>query len=441
MTELNIPSNVQILKDRNSADIENQIPEFNPVEVSWMRAVSDANANRQFDNYLQLQILKQLLFWDTTTGESLNRWANVWVGERNAASQSSGNAIATGTASSSISVGEQLTIGSETYEVTASSTIEAESISVTSLTSVGNTATAILASDQPLANNVQVTISGADQSQYNGTFSINITGTDSFEFTIVGPATSPATGTILAAFTRAVVPVESVSFGAATNQDLNAQLTFLNTLPGVDNQALVDFGELGGGTNQEGDTDYRSRMLERVRGFLAFFSVDTIKVFIRDNVAGVTKVWVFDPDHPQGGDPGQVLIYFIRGNDDNIIPSGSEITTVKNLMDSTQKPAHVASADVIVNAPTPVNTTFNFSSITPDTASMRTAIDSNLTQLFLLETEVGETLTQDKYRAIIQETFDTETGDSLESFTLSSPAGNIGGNPGELPVYGGSTFP
>jgi len=443
MAELNLPANAQVLKDRNRADIQEQIPESDPfVEANWITALSDSNANRQYDFFLQLALLREQMFWDTATGTSLSRWANVWVGPPNPATQSTGIAYATGTNGSTIDAGEQLTSADGiTYETLATATIGTGTTVALSLTSSGTTATMTFAGSWPLANNLEVTISGANESAYNGTFPISVINNTSFTYTLPNSTTSPATGTISASTTAAALFLQSVDFGEDTNQDANTLLTFSNTIAGVDSVAQVTYDGIGGGSDIESSTDYRDRMLERVRGYLAFFSVDTIKTFIRDNVSGVTKVWVFTPDDSQGGDPGQTIIYFIRGNDDSIIPNGAEVQEVKDIMDAQQKPAHMASSDLMVNAPTPVTEDFTFSAISPDTPTMRTAIAANLAAYFLDGGDVGVAVTQDQYRSVIQNTFDTETGASLDTFTLDSPAGSLGGNPGELVILGAVNFP
>jgi len=443
MAELNLPANAQVLKDRNRADIQEQIPESDPfVEANWVTALSDSNANRQYDFFLQLALLREQMFWDTATGTSLSRWANVWVGPPNHAKQSTGSGYATGTLGASIAAGEQLTSADGiTYELTAEAIVYEGSTTALSLTSTGTTATFTMPSDYPLANNLTAVISGANESAYNGSFAISVIDGSSFSYTLPNSTTSPATGTISVSVTAALMSLQSVDFGVDTNQDANTTLTFSNTLAGIDSTAMVTQDGIGGGSDIESPTDYRDRMLERVRGYLAFFSVDTIKTFIRDNVSGVTKVWVFTPDDAQGGEPGQTIIYFIRGNDTSIIPNGAEVQEVKDVMDAQQKPAHMASADLMVNAPTPVTEDFTFSAISPDTPTMRTAISDNLSAYFLDGGDVGVAVTQDQYRSVIQNTFDTETGASLDTFTLDSPAGSLGGNPGELVILGAVNFP
>ena len=62
----------------------------------------------------------------------------------------------------------------------------------------------------------------------------------------------------------------------------------------------------------------------------------------------------------------------MRDNDITSIPSGSEVTAVKAVLDAI-RPATTDTADLIVLAPTGVSTAFTFSAISPDTATMKTA--------------------------------------------------------------------
>lgn len=70
----------------------------------------------------------------------------------------------------------------------------AKSMTVT-LTAAGTTATATSAG-HGLVTGESITISGADQSQYNITASVTVTNATTFTYTIVAGAVSPATGTI-----------------------------------------------------------------------------------------------------------------------------------------------------------------------------------------------------------------------------------------------------
>jgi hypothetical protein len=68
--------------------------------------------------------------------------------------------------------------------------------SVTSITRSGSTATATVANHGVNANGSHVTIAGATQSAYNGTYWAHYATNGSFTFTVVGTPATPATGTI-----------------------------------------------------------------------------------------------------------------------------------------------------------------------------------------------------------------------------------------------------
>lgn len=136
---------------------------------------------------------------------------------------------------------------------------------------------------------------------------------------------------------------------------------------------------------------------------------------------------------------GQVRTFFMRDNDVNPIPSGSEVQTVKDQID-TIRPAPTSVANNIVRAPVPVTVNFIFTSLTPDTSTMRPAVVANLGQFFEEQTTVGVDVDEDAYRAAISNTVDTDTGDKVQTFTLSTPSGDITINSGELAILGTVQF-
>jgi len=72
---------------------------------------------------------------------------------------------------------------------------------------------------------------------------------------------------------------------------------------------------------------------------------------------------------------------------------------------------------------------------------MRVAITANLDQYFTESTEVGSDLDEDAYRSAIINTIDTETGQKLQSFVLSTPSGDIAAQSNEIPILGTVTYP
>lgn len=433
---LDIPDNTQALEDRIKADVRREAQGSNPyLKQSVILALIVGFVRRIYDFYKQLQILALEAFWDTSTGESLERQASWYGVTRNPATQSGGNVVATGSVGATISAGVQLqNSDGALYDVESTVVISDQAYSVTSLTWSGGTATATLADDISITSNTDVTISGANEAGYNGVHGILPTGPNEFTYEIDDPGAPTATGTITAGFTLAVVPVESVDFGQTTNLDFDSPLTFTSPITSVDDEARVDWGAVGGGTDQETDEELRDRFLERVQNPVAHFNSADITQQAK-TVPGVTKVWVEEITPAVG----QVTIYFIRGNDDDVIPTAGEVDDVKDaILEIT--PANTAPSDVFVLAPTPVSTDFTFTALVPNTPTMQSAIQANLDALFRDETNVSVALTEIEYTTAIKNTIDPETGSLVQTFTLSAPSGDIGGGAGELPTLGAVNF-
>ncbi len=434
---LDLPETADEVVQRAKVDVQRELTGSNPfLPQHWLGAIITGIANRIFDFFVQLDNAVDLSFPDTTSGEHLAQWSSIFGTPKTPATQATGNVVATGTATTVIaSATNYQSSDGLVYTTTAVATITAQSLSVTSITRVGTLATVTTAVDHNIASNVVVTISGAVETQYNGAKTITVTGLNTFTFTVTGSPSTPATGTILAGFTAASVPVQSVDLGDDTNQDLDAVLTLSSPIAGVDNNASVDFAEIGGGVDEETDADNKIRLLDRIQNPVAHFNVSDIENQAK-LIAGVTRVFVEEVTPAIG----QVTIFFMRDNDVDPIPSASEVTTVKNKILEI-KPANTADVDVIVSAPVAVPTAFTFTNITPDTSTMRTAVTDSLGQFFDEETTVGVNVDQDKYRAAISNTVDIQTGDEITSFVLSTPTGDVTIAAGEIGTLGTVTFP
>lgn len=514
---LNIPDSAQEVEARSKADVQRELSQSNPfLKNSWLGAIVTAAANRIYDLYLQLSAAIKQNFPDTATDSFLTRWAAIWGKQRLAASQATGRAVATGTVGGSIANGTVLTTSAGSYTTTSSAVISAQSISSMTIERSGQIATVTTTSDHGLANNVPVTITGADQAEYNVTDAqITVTGANTFEYTVSGTPVTPATGTILASFTAGSVPVTSDEFGSDTNLDAGTELRLQSPIVNVDDVFAVDFGAVGGGTDQETDISLRSRTLDRIQNPVAHFNEPDIidkakevpgvtRVFVQaagtvigagaistiTRVGNVATVTLASPQDFQSGQTvtitganeapynvveapilvedsvtfhyivagapatpatgsisstvtvplGQVRIFFMRDNDENPIPSGSEVATVKTAIEEIL-PANTDEAnDLIVLAPTGVTVDFTFTALTPNTSTMRSAIEANLKQFFAESTSVGVNIDEDAYRSAIFNTVDTETGDVVQTFDLSAPTSDIAISSDEIGTLGNVVF-
>ncbi len=511
-----LPKTSKQVEDRIKVDVAREAPDSNPyVQNSWLLALIVGFGRRIFDFYRDLKRSEENTFPDTATGDRAEQWGTIYGKTRSAATQSSGNCVATGIAGTLIPSGTSLSANALSYTTQANGTLSVQVINVLSITRSGTTATVTTNGNHNLASNVPVTVAGAVETDYNVTDAeITVNGLDTFTYQVAGSPSTPATGTITTTFTSASIPVLSVEFGLQTNLSLDTPLTLQSPIAGVDDVMNTDFGAIGGGTDQETDQEFKARYLDRIQNPVAHYnSADIVtkakevpgvtRVFVEEagtvldtgisitsitrngqvatatkvghgledhmviTVTGATqteynvtdaRVLVIDADtfiylvtgspaSPATGGPvftssialGVTQVYFTRDNDLTSIPSASEVTTVKNKLEEI-RPANTSEDSLIVSAPIAVPVDFTFTTLTPNTLTMQAAIEANLQQFFEEATVVGLDIDEDAYRSAIKNTVDTQTGETISNFDLSTPTADITIETGELGTLGTLTI-
>lgn len=436
-----------------NAEIRRQIPTIDPtVFGSWARALSDGTAATAAALDLVLRDLERQLFPQTAEGEFLDRWGNYDGLERNPASEAQGLISIPGTPGTIVNAGVTFrNTAGVVYETINTTTVATVTQSISNLTAVGTTITATTASNHNLATGMTVDVSGADQAEYNiNDIVIAVTGLNEFQYTVpVAPGTSPATGTINYVSDFVSVLIRSTTVGSDTNSGGGASLNIVNAVNGLTGEAFAQFEGVTGGADLETDPQYRERILLSRSIIEGVFTADQIQLAAL-SVTGNTRAFVIRAtdtttnNPPQAGvdpAPGQVVIYVLRDNDDNITPSQDVLDQTKAVIIADGAlPAHTSETDVGVFAPALVSTDFTFSSITPNTTTMQQAIRDQLAAFFEDQVEFQQDVNQNIYLAAIQNTTDQQTGDLLESFTLSTPSGNITVGNGQIAVLGNVTF-
>ena len=511
------PDNTQQVEDRIKADVQREAPDSNPyLRVSWLRSLIAGVARRIFDFYQDLRRTETRLFPDTADSETSLRWGQIYVGPKNPATSSSGRAVSQGVSGASITIGTLLTANGNEYVTLANATISDTVLDVISITRTGTTATVTTAADHLLASSVPVSITGADQAEYNVTDTeIVVIDSNQFTFQVAGSPVTPATGTIEASFTSASVQIESVDFGSDKNLDLDTPLKLQSPIVNVSDTLHVDFGAIGGGSDEESTDAYKNRYLDKIRNPVAHFNANDI-IATAKNISGVTRVFVEEsgdiigsitvasltrlgnvakvvtpikhgyddgmttsilgadqsdynvineriiiedaftfyyvvlgsPTSPATGTItasvnvplGQCRVFFMRDNDPDPIPTDSEVAQVKAELDKI-RPANTSTNDLIVKAPEPILVDFVLTQLTPNTPTMRESIEANLAQFFEEQTSVSKNVDEDAYRSSIINTVDISTGETVETFELSTPIGDIIIGSGEIAILGSVTFP
>jgi len=430
---INFPT-LQNVIDRIRSDVRGLLPDVDPtIFGNIIRGVTDSQGSRVFDT---VQLIRQAVaevFPQTASGEFLDRWGNYHGLPRNAATGSSGEIVFLGTAGASIASATSLTSSGLPFTTASSAIISTQTFNVTSLTRDGSIVTGT-ATGHPLATGLSISISGADQAEYNGTFLVTVQDANTFTYTISGTPVTPATGTIGASFDGVTVSISSDGVGSSNNLSSGAVLNLVTPISGVSTSAFVRFSGITGAANLEGDEPYRDRILQRSANPVANFNISRLETTAK-GITGVTRVWVL----PITPTVGSVTVYFVRDDDASIIPDANEISDVRNAI-LAFLPVNSDESQVFVLGPVPVTTDYTFSAISPDTATMREAIRQNIIAFYEDRAELSINITQDQYRAAIQDTQDPETGEVLQSFTLSTPTGDITIDTGEIGLPGEVTF-
>lgn len=433
------------------AEFRRQLPNVDPtVFGSWARGFIDGCGAMAHALGFLVRDLEQELFPQTATGEFLDRWGAYEDLPRNPATGASGFISLNGTVAAVINAGEQFTGSNNVvYSVLSPAAVETVTLLLTSLTRSGATATAVTPTPHRLATGMSMTVSGAVETEYNGTFPVTVTGPNSYTYQVTGTPTTPATGTITETSNFASLNIQAVTTGPGTNMLAGATLNV--SLPDLDSLAYVQFSGVGGGADLEQDDAYRDRIIESRSNISGVFTEDQIKIAAR-TVPGNTRVFVKRPVTALGsgtqGLPsyspaaGQVVVIIVRDNDANIIPTQAVLDQTKAVIIADGKlPAHTRADDVFVLAPVAQVVDFVFSAILPNTETMKTAIRNQLIAFFQDSVTFEEDIPAPSYQGAIQNTRDTVTGERLQSFTLSSPTAAIVVADGNIPILGTVTFP
>tara|TARA_R110000868_G_scaffold17344_1_gene76343 strand:+ start:22385 stop:23812 length:1428 start_codon:yes stop_codon:yes gene_type:complete len=134
---------------------------------------------------------------------------------------------------------------------------------------------------------------------------------------------------------------------------------------------------------------------------------------------------------------GQVRIGFTRDNDTSIIPSSTEVNIVRDKILEI-KPAHMSDDDVIVFAPVAVPVAITFSSFSPSTVAMKTAISSALDAYFRISNNIGQNIKLADLNGVLNQVIDS-TG-TVPTYTLSVPSGNTTIGLNEIGTLGVITY-
>lgn len=444
---IDIPT-INTVVSRSKTDVQRQvggkIDPFNKNNV--VTAVTIANANRVFDFYLQLQaaLLESL---PDTAEEYLTRWGNIFGITILPATKATGNLVFIGTVlNTSIPLGTIfVTSDGQTYTSTQSVNYEESTINTLDLTRQTNVTTVTTDGNHNFSTNTEiVSISGVTPSTFNvSSPTITILNDTQFSYPNSGVNESATTQGIVT-FRQALVPVESDNFQSesnSVNKDFGTSISLQSPIANINSDGTVNISGVSGGVTQESQEQLRVRVLERIQNPVSHFNEADIIRKIKE-INGITRVFVFpllDPNTQTPNVDGTVSVYFMRDNDVDPIPTVPEVAEAQSKLDEII-PANTNPSDAQVLAPTPVVQNFTISLLDPNTSTMQAAVIANLQAFFQEKPEVSSNVLKVAYDGAIYNTVDPETGNTVSSFSVTTPAGDITALVGEIVVLGTVSF-
>ena len=171
---------------------------------------------------------------------------------------SNGEVLVTSLAEVDVPANSQfITEDGEVYVSTILRTTQPQSFLIQSLERVDNVAYATIP-DHNLGNLMELTISGATQTDFNGLQEITIVSKDVVKYPNEG-ANQVATGTISAAFFGNRVPVQSLLPNANANKDFNNAIQVASSLDLTN--SYITYNGITGGKNIESLASFKSRII------------------------------------------------------------------------------------------------------------------------------------------------------------------------------------
>ena len=431
-----------------NAKIQQEIPEIDPtVFGSWQRGFSRGVAAACEALSFNIRDLEKQLFPQTASDEYLERWGEYEDIPRPAATQSEGLVNYGGTLTTIVPIGTLFNNSNGfQYESTATVAIQNNVGIISSLVRSGSLVTATTSEDHGLASG-DCDVVGANETDYNGTQEITVIARNKFTYNIGTTPTTPATGTISFLSVHASVNLQSVDSGADTNVEKDGAFTIDSSTPvtGVNDTGYAQYDGVSGGADQMDDEDYRQLILNSRTAIAGVFTVESIRESVFE-IAGNTRVWIKRPETSGAGgatdpEPGEVSVFFVRDGDANLIPTPTVVVRTKEqIITDSGLPANTPLDALFVQGPTPVDVDVTFSSIYPDTSTMRSAIDAKIDAFFIDTVDFEVNVSLDSLRGSIAQTVDPENNQQLSSFTISSPVSDVVIAAGEIGVKGVITF-
>lgn len=346
---------------------------------------------------------------DNTSGTDLDYRASFWGVTRIEAQKAQGLVVYTGDVGAVIPT-EAYVLGGD-FIVTSSNAVQ-EQIYLANASIVNQVATITLNGIiNQLPNTIKINIINPIIEEVT-IFDANET---TFKVTLLSPI-ADGTYTITFKVTIGTILVESIETGFNKNIQGNTQGELSNLFNNVNPILIVSPQGITGGIDLESDARLKQRWAIVRTGYIAQFSPDSIKFELLTNFSNLTRVFVLRAT-PSGG---KCTIFPIYENRANILPTNSEINSIKLFLNTIVPATISVDNDVLVIPITLIPYNVSLANIVPNTPNMNVAVKNTLKAYFLTEVINGtsvNSLSIERY--LLNNTVDV-FNNKLQSITINS---------------------
>ena len=229
---------------------------------------------------------------------------------------------------------------------------------------------------------------------------------------------------------KAKVKIQALDYSSKGNLPQNTSLNLISPIINIQSACVLAEGGTVNGTDVEEDSSLRNRLLLRIRNpICAGNKQDYINWALETPGGGVTRAWCF----PQYQGDGNVGVFFVKDNQENIIPSDTEIDVVRKYIAAIMP----CTARLFVKAPDPHIVNFTINTNVKDEKikeEFRLKIEDQLKYLFLNYANPNDGDNEEvislkgngiKNEDILESIALIKSGASSERFRLASPKEDI----------------
>jgi uncharacterized phage protein gp47/JayE len=229
---------------------------------------------------------------------------------------------------------------------------------------------------------------------------------------------------------QAIIAVTALKAGAESNSDAGVALTFIDTLPGVDSQALVDADGISNGTDIEQLESWRERHIEIIQAPPQGGAKHDYIKWAKE-VPGVTRAWCYSNEMGVG----TTTVRFVRDNDQSIIPDAAEVQAVYDHIDEVRQTG-MKGLYIVAPIAVPLDLTI---ALTPNTSLVQAAVEAEIADMLSREAQPEDGTGSATIKiSHIREAISIATGET--DHILVSPVADVTYSAGEMAVLGAFTW-